>query len=93
MADLDAAKFGYYRFRIFLFIVVIVIWILIKPTFWQTSIYSQSLVKKNYIDRTRIKSLLKRLKNIGTASEKLYRKALKHALRQEISNRQKVVKK
>ena len=63
--------------------------ILLKLIFWQTSIHSQSLVKNFYIDRTRIKSLLKRLKNIGTASEKLYRNTLKHALRQEISNRQK----
>ena len=52
-----------------------VISILLKSTFRQISIYSQSLVKF-YSDQTRIKSLLKRLKNIGMASEKLYRNTL-----------------
>ena len=46
VAGLDRAKLGVYQFQSFLFIVVIVIWsILLKPTFWQISIYSQSLVK------------------------------------------------
>ena len=45
IAGLDRAKFGFYRFQNFLFIVVIVILILLKPAFWQTSIHSQSLMK------------------------------------------------
>ena len=45
VAGLDRAKLGIYQFQSFLFIVVIVISILLKPTFWQISIYSQSLVK------------------------------------------------
>ena len=44
-AGLDRAKLGVYRFQSFLFIVVIVISILLKPTFLQISTYSQSLVK------------------------------------------------
>ena len=42
---LDRAKFGLYRFQSFLFVVVIVISILLKSAFWQTSIHNQSLVK------------------------------------------------
>ena len=45
VAFVDRAKFGFYQFQSFFFIVVIVISILLKPTFWQISIYSQSLVK------------------------------------------------
>ena len=45
VAGLDRTKLGVYQFQSFLFIVVIVISILIKPTFWQISIYGQSLVK------------------------------------------------
>ena len=43
VAGLDRAKFGFYRFQSFLFIVVIVIPILLKIIFRQTSIHSQSL--------------------------------------------------
>ena len=58
-----------------MFIVVIVISILLKPAFWQISIYSQSPVKiLSQSDKE--KSLLKRLKNTGMASEKLYRNTL-----------------
>ena len=75
-ASLDRAKLGVFlNFKI-LFIVFIVILILLQPTFWKISIYSQLLVKI-YSDQTRIKSLLKWLKNIGMASEKLlYRNTL-----------------
>ena len=46
VAGLDRAKLGVYQFQSFLFIVVIVIIsILLKPTFWEISIYSQSLLK------------------------------------------------
>ena len=45
VAGLDRAKLGVYQFQSFLFIVVIVISILLKTTFSQISIYSQSLVK------------------------------------------------
>ena len=45
VAGLDRAKFGFYRFQSFLFIVVIVIPILLKIIFRQTSIHSQSLVR------------------------------------------------
>ena len=45
VAGLDRAKLGVYQFQRFWFIVVIVISILLKPTFWKISIYSQSLVK------------------------------------------------
>ena len=44
VAGLDRAKLGVYQSQGFLFIVVIVISILPKPTFRQISIYSQSLV-------------------------------------------------
>ena len=44
-AGLDRAKFGLNRFQSFLFIVVIVIEILLKTAFWQTSIHSHSLLK------------------------------------------------
>ena len=60
----------------FLFIVVIVISILLNPRFDKF----QSMFNhwwKLYSDQTRIKSPLKRLKNIGMASEKLYRNNLK----------------
>ena len=36
--DLDRAKLGVYQFQSFLFIIVIVILTLLKPTFWQISI-------------------------------------------------------
>ena len=42
---LDRANFGFYWSQSFLFIVVMVILILMKTTFWQTSIHSQSVVK------------------------------------------------
>ena len=45
LAGLDSAKFGFYRFQRFLFIVVIVTSILLKNAFWQTSIHNQFLVK------------------------------------------------
>ena len=45
IAGLDRAKYGVYPFQSFLFIVVIVESILLKTTFSQISIYSQSLVK------------------------------------------------
>ena len=64
------------NFKVFLFIVVIVISIFVKTTFSQISIHSQLLVKF-YSDRTRKKPLLRRLKNIGMASEKLHRNTLK----------------
>ena len=51
--------------------------ILLKTAFWQISIHSQSWWKF-YSDGTKIKSSpLKRLKNIGMVSEKLYRNTLK----------------
>ena len=59
-----------------LFIVVIVISILLNLRFDKF----QSMFNhwwKLYSDQTRIKSLLKRLKNIGMAFEKLYRNNLK----------------
>ena len=40
VAGLDRAIFGFYQFQSFLFIVVIVISILLKTAFWQTSIHS-----------------------------------------------------
>ena len=39
------AKLDVYQFQSFLFIAAIVISILLKPTVWKISIYSQSLVK------------------------------------------------
>ena len=45
VAGLDRAKFGFSRFQSFLLIVVIVIPILLKIIFRQTSIHSQSLVR------------------------------------------------
>ena len=69
-AGLDHAKLGIYQFQSFLFIVVIVISI-----YWNLHFDNfQSIVNhrwKFYSDPTRMKSLLKRLKNIGMASEKL----------------------
>ena len=38
IAGLDRAKFGFYRFQSFLFIVVTVVWILLKTTCWQTKL-------------------------------------------------------
>ena len=64
VVGLDRVKFGFYQFQNVLFIVVIVLSILLKPKF--LTAYSQSLVKP----------LLKRLKTIGMASEKLYRNTL-----------------
>ena len=69
VASLDHTKSGsFYHFQSFLFVVVIVIFILLKTTFSQISIHSQLLVKF-YGDRTRKKTLLRRLKNIDMASE------------------------
>ena len=48
VAGLDRTKFGFYHFQSFLFIVVIVISILLKPSFWQISLYSQSLVTETF---------------------------------------------
>ena len=45
VVGLDHAKFGFYRFQSFLFIVAIVISIQVKTLFGQTSIQSQSVVK------------------------------------------------
>ena len=59
----------------FLFIVVIVMSLLLKTAFWQTSIHSQYWWNV-CSDRARTKSLLRRLKNIGMVSEKLYRNTL-----------------
>ena len=52
---------GLYQFQSFLFIVVIVISISLKTTFLQISIHSQLLLKI-YSDRTRKKTILRRLK-------------------------------
>ena len=49
VAGLDRAKFGFYRFQSFLFIVVIVIPILLKIIFRQTSIHSQSLQCESFV--------------------------------------------
>ena len=51
---IDHAKFGFYRSQSFLFIVVIVISILLKTAFSQTSIFV-NLWLKFYSVRTRIK--------------------------------------
>ena len=48
VAGLNRTKFGFYHFQSFLFIVVIVISILLKPSFWQISLYSQSLVTETF---------------------------------------------
>ena len=66
-------KLAFYPFQSFLFIVVIVILISLHFSKLQ-SIISQW--RKFYSDWTRIKSLLKWLKNIGMASKKLGRNAL-----------------
>ena len=58
VAGLGHAKCGFNQFQIFLFIVVIVISILLKTVFWQTSIHSQSR-GENFVA-----SLLRQLKNI-----------------------------
>ena len=73
MAGLDHTKFGFYQFQSFLFIVVIVTSVLLKTTFSQISIQGQLLVKMLYGQG---KNHLRRLKNIGMASQKLYRNAL-----------------
>ena len=74
VAGLDHTKFCLInQFQTFLFIVVIVISILLKTTFSQISITIASYWWKFYSDRTRTKPLLRRLKNIGMAYEKLYR--------------------
>ena len=73
LADLDHTKFGFYHFQSFLFIVVIVISILLKTTFSQISLHTG----ENFITIGQGKKpLLRRLKNIGMASEKLYRNTL-----------------
>jgi len=76
VAVLDYAKFGFYQFPFCLFIVVTVISILLKTTFSQISIQGQLLVKISYRSNKE-KTLLRRLKNVGMASEKLYRNTLK----------------
>ena len=75
VAGLDRAKFGFYRFQSFLFIVVIVISTLVKLHFDNL----QFIVNhwwKFCSDRTRIKSLLRWLENIGMVLQKLYRNTL-----------------
>ena len=57
IAGLDRAKFWFYLFQSFLFIVVIMISISLKTTFWQISIHSQNHRWKVCSDRTRTKSL------------------------------------
>ena len=64
VTGLDHTKFGFFQFQSFLFIVVIVIK---KLDFYKF----QSIA--NYCDRRSKKPLLRRLKNIGMASKKLYR--------------------
>ena len=72
VAGLDHTNFGFSHFQNFLFIVVTVISILLKTTFSEISIHSQLLLK--ILERSdKEKPLLRRLKNIGMASEKLYR--------------------
>ena len=66
-----------------LFIVVIVILISLKAAFWQISILANHWWKF-YSNRTRIKSLLRGLTNIGTVSKKLYRNTLIHWICLEI---------
>ena len=63
VAGLDRVKCGFNQFQSFLFIiVVIVVSILLKTVFWQTSIiHSQSLVKILW-RMEKIKSLLRQLK-------------------------------
>ena len=74
----DRAKFGFCRFQSFLFIVVIVKLIFrrfCKKLNFDT-LHTQFRVNqwwKFCSDRTRIKSLLRWLKNIGMVSQKLYR--------------------
>ena len=63
------------QFQSFLFIAVIVISILLKTTFSQILIHSQLLVKIFWRSHKE-KTLLRRLKNSGMASEKLYRNTL-----------------
>ena len=69
-------KFGFYQYQFFLFTVVIVISILLKTTFSQISIHNQLLVK--ILQRSdKEKTLLRRLKKIGMASQKPEYKHLK----------------
>ena len=77
VAGLDHTKFGFFEFQRFLFIVVMVISILLKTTFSPISIHSQLLVKI-LCQSDKEKKLSRRLKNIGMASEKLYRNILKN---------------
>ena len=78
VAGLERTKFGFYRFQIFLIMVAIVISILFKTTFWQTSIQNQSVVKisKRSPEEDKITLNLRRMKNIGMVSEKLHRNNL-----------------
>ena len=71
VVGLDHAKFGFYRFQSFLFIVAIVISTKPKVVQWG----------KLHSDRTNIKSLLRRLENTGMVPEKLYRNTLKITLK------------
>ena len=59
-----------------MFIVVTVISILLKPTFSQISIHSQIIGEHFTAIGQEKKTLLRRLKDIGMASEKLYRDSL-----------------
>ena len=63
------------NFKVVLFIVVIVISIYLKLHFHKFQSIANCWLRF-YSDQTRIKSLLKRLKYIGMASEKLYRNTL-----------------
>ena len=67
---------AFINFKVFLFLVVIVTSVYLKLHF--TRFNPQPITSENFFsDRTRKKPLLRRLKNIGLASEKLYRNALK----------------
>ena len=79
VAGLDRTKFGFYRFQIFLIMVAIVISILFKTTFSQTSIQNQSAVKisKRSPEEDKFTLNLRRMKNIAMVSEKLYRNTLR----------------
>ena len=78
VAGLERTKFSFYRFQIFLIMVSIVISILFKTIFWQTSIQNQSVVKmsKRSLEEDKITLNLRRMKNIGVVSEKLHRNNL-----------------
>ena len=75
-AGLDRAKFGFNRFESFLFIVVIVISILLQTAFSDKCQFIFNHWRKFCSDRRRIKTLLRRMKNIGVVFEKLYRNTL-----------------